>query len=224
MGVGYGHVESIPLPDFSDPSWPLPDTATTESFRARMRLDFMSSMKHTTGNRATRISWFMPIGVMVDLFAIMPSIHRTRTTWVFKALSSEVFDSLMDSGWDTKVVTGADEIKCTVDRDSVSFKYHIKRATLYANFHFYRMRLIDGIWKDIDQRHEVYPVTVDCEMNDCQRQLQVGHNWTFTSMRSEVQMALGPNAPEDFSFWIVHGGRQPNEKVHIKNMLTLFWL
>jgi len=150
---GYGYVEPILLPNFNDPSWPLPNMATSEAFRARLRSDFQSSMKHSTGNRQTHISWFIPIAVMIDLFSIASSIHKTRTLWIFKDLSEELFNSLMDKGWDVKVVHGADEVQCVVDHESVLFKFHIGRSTLYTNFQYNRMRLMDGnVWTSIDQK------------------------------------------------------------------------
>jgi len=150
---GYRRTEAIPLPAFDDPNWPLPDMATTEAYRACLRVDFLSSMKQSTGNKQTSLSWFMPLDVMIDLFAISNSIHKTRTLFVFKDLSEELLNSLMDKGWDMKISSGADEIKCMVDRESIIFKYHIGRSTLYANFQYNRMRLMDGnIWKSIDQQ------------------------------------------------------------------------
>ena len=63
----------------------------------------------------------MSIGVMVDLFACASSIHKTRTLFVFKEISEELFDSLMDQGWNEKIVIGADVIKCLIDAKSVLF-------------------------------------------------------------------------------------------------------
>jgi len=37
---GFGHLEAIPLPLFDDLNWLLPDMATIEAFRAKMREDF----------------------------------------------------------------------------------------------------------------------------------------------------------------------------------------
>ncbi len=93
---GYGYTNPTPLPNFNDPSWPLPDMSTTEAFRAQMREDFLRACKPGTGSKITRISWFMPIAVMVDLFAIADNMHRTPTLFVIKHISNELFASLMD--------------------------------------------------------------------------------------------------------------------------------
>ena len=75
----YGHLEPIPLPSFDDPLWPLPDMATTESIRAKMRFDFLTSMKPNTRSRQTQLQWFMPITVMVDLFSCAENMQKTST-------------------------------------------------------------------------------------------------------------------------------------------------
>ena len=80
----YDYTNSIPLPDFNDPTWPLPDMATTEAFCVEMREDFLRACKPSTSSKVTRISWFMPINVMVDLFAVANNIHRMPTLFVFK--------------------------------------------------------------------------------------------------------------------------------------------
>jgi hypothetical protein len=220
---GYGRVVPIPLPDFNDPAWPLPDMATSESFRAKMREDFISSMKPTTGSRATHISWFMPISVMVDLFACAPNIHRTRTLFVFKQINQGLFDSLMDRGWDEKSVQAVDTVKCVVDPRSMVFKYHIGRSMLYASFQFNRSRLKDGkVWEQLDQSEAIEIVKLNCMMGDLQQQIEVGYNWTFSALRSEIQMVLGSDAPDDFNMWIVHDGH-PSEKVITIAQLFLFF-
>lgn len=122
-------------------------------------------MKHAMRSRSTHISQFMPFGLKVSLFVVVPNIHKTHKTWDFKGLLAKVFDLLLNSGWDTKIVMGAYVINCIVDKDLVSFKYYIERSTMYVKFHFYCLRLIDGIWKDIDQWQEVYLVTIDCKTN-----------------------------------------------------------
>ena len=45
---GYGRIESIPLPQFDDPAWPLLDMATTKAFRAKLWKDILSLMKPNT--------------------------------------------------------------------------------------------------------------------------------------------------------------------------------
>ena len=49
----YGYTNPIPLPDFNDPTWPLPDMATIEAFRAQMREDFLRACKLGTGSKVT---------------------------------------------------------------------------------------------------------------------------------------------------------------------------
>ena len=219
---GFGRLEAIPLPSFDDPAWPLPDMATTEAFRAKMREDFLSAMKPSTGSRVTHISWFMPINVMGDLFAISTNIHKTRTLFVFKDNSEEVFDSLMDKGWNERIYLGADEIKCCVDLASIIFKYHVGRSTLYSNYQYNRFRLkAGGMWQPMDQTGPIHIVKVLCQMDEWQQELEVGHNWTLTSLRSEVEMALGASAPSEFTFYIVHEDQQ-STKVISKSFYYLF--
>jgi len=52
----YGYTNPIPLPDFNDPTWPLPNMATMEAFRAQMREDFLHACKLGTSSKVTRIS------------------------------------------------------------------------------------------------------------------------------------------------------------------------
>jgi len=191
IASGYGHVEAIPLLDFNDVVWPLPDLSMSEAFRAKSHQDFLMSMKPSTGSKVTHITWFMLIGVMVDLFTAAPTIHRTRTLFVFKEMSDKLFASLMDQGWHEKVVIGEDIIKCLVDLKFVLFKYHISRSTLYATFQFNRLRLVEGgLWQAVDQCEPITIVKVDCVLGDCTQQFEVGINWTFESLRSEILLAF----------------------------------
>jgi hypothetical protein len=91
-------VEQIPLASFDDPMWPLPDMLTTATFRAKLRSDFIASMKPNTGSRQTHLQWVMPITVMVDLFSCAQTIHRSKTLFVFKAVTEKLMSSLMDKG------------------------------------------------------------------------------------------------------------------------------
>lgn len=84
-------------------------------------------MKHAMRSRSTHISWFMSFGLKVSLFVVVPNIQKTHKTWDFKGLLAKVFDSLLNSGWDTMIVMGAYVINCIVDKDLVSFKYYIER-------------------------------------------------------------------------------------------------
>lgn len=174
-----------------------------------MREDFLRACKPSTGSKITRISWFMPIAVTVDLFAVANSIHRTPTLFVFKHISDELFASLMDKGWNEAIILGADEIKCIIDPLSMLFKYHIGRSILYANFQLNRWRLKHGgLWEQIDQHESVRIVTVECVMGAWRQNIEVGHNWPLTSVRSEIEIALGSIAPEDFNMSIIQEGQR----------------
>jgi hypothetical protein len=159
---GYGRIESISLPQFDDPAWPLPDMATTEAFRAKLQEDILSSMKPNTGSRATHLSWFMPVAVMVDLFVVASNIRKTRTLFVFKDISTQLFNSLIDQGWDEKITIQLDQVKCTVDRNSLRFKYHIGRSMLYVDFQYNRFKIRAGsVWEQMDQSEVVHIVKID---------------------------------------------------------------
>jgi len=103
---------------------------TSKAFKAKLYEDFLMSTKTSTSSRVKYLNWFMPIGVMVDLFECVPTICKTLILFVLKDISNKVFDSLMDQGWHEKVVVGYDVIKCLVDQTSVLFKYHIGQSTL----------------------------------------------------------------------------------------------
>ena len=157
----------------------------------------------------------MPINVMVDLFAVANNIHRTPTLFVFKYISEDLFASLMDNGWNESIVLMADEIKCIIDPHSVIFKYHIGRSILYVNFQFNRLRLkAGGVWEQIDQQEHIQIIMVECVMGDWQQEIEVGYNWPLTSLRSEIENALGSAAPKDFKMAIVQEDH-PIEKVCI---------
>jgi len=136
----YGYIEKIPLPDFDSPQWLLSDIGTSEAFRAKFRRDFLFEMKPNTGSRVTHLQWFVPVGVFVDLFAAAHVVHRTATFFVFKNPSDDLLSSLMDSGWHEKVTVGEGGIRCSVEKSSIIFRYHVGRSTLYCNFQFNRMR------------------------------------------------------------------------------------
>lgn len=142
--TSFGHLVPIPLPGFDSAGWPLLDMFTTEAFRAKFRTDIQSSMRPTTGSKQTHLSWFLPIHVFVDLFAIASlEMQRTPTMFVFRRpVRQELTDSLMDRGWSTKISIGDDHIKCTIDCASVVFRYHIGRSILYMNFVYNRERQI----------------------------------------------------------------------------------
>ena len=206
---GFGRLEAIPLPLFDDPAWSLSHIETTEAFRMKIREDFLFAMKPNTRSQVAHISWFMPINVMVDLFAFSTNIWKTWTLFVFKNNSKEVFDSLMNKGWNKRIYIGADEIKYCVDLASVIFKYYVGRNTLYSNYQYNRFRLkVDGLWQPMDQAGPVEVVKVLCQMDEWQQELEVGHNWTLSSLWSEVEMALGASASSAFTFYIINEEQQ----------------
>ena len=73
----------------------------------------------------------------------------------------------------------------------------------------------------MDQTGPIHIVKVLCQMDEWQQELEVGHNWTLTSLRSEVEMALGASAPSEFTFYIVHEDQQ-STKVISKAFYYLF--
>ena len=136
------------------------------------------------------------------------TFHRTPTLFVFKNFDEDGFDSVMDKGWDSKGCLGADIIKCIIHRPTVIFRYHIGQSTLYANYQYYRQRLIHGSdWEPLEQIQVDLMVKINCEFHNGESvELEVGSKWTLTSIRQEVIIALGYNAQEEFSMCIVEGG------------------
>lgn len=205
-GTQFGRVEPIPLPSFNSTDWPLPDMSTTEAFRARLRLDFQNAMRPTTGSSQTHLSWFMPICVFIDLFAAAHTFQRTPTMWIFKEVSDQLCQSLMDGGWDSKVTFGADVIKCMVAKPSLIFRFHIARSTLYARFVYNRQRRVSlSEWVDLDQHMPTVMVTVRCEMEDRQYDLEVGLTWSLADIRQEVAVQFGMEENTIYCLWIVDG-------------------
>lgn len=199
----FGHIQPIPLPPFDSPDWPLPDMHTSESFRARLRLDFQNIMKPNLGSKQTRLSWFMPIGVFVDLFSVAEGIHRTPTMFVFKQMTDDLCSSLMDRGWDLKITVGADVIKCVIPRASLVLRYHIGRSTLYALFVYNRLKMLpDSTWEAIDQYEPVVMVSISCEMGERKQDVEVGMSWTFSDIRHEVLLQLGVDTDTESEIWI----------------------
>ena len=138
----YGELEEIALPRFSSPSWSLPDMMTSEVFRAKMRLDFRSALKFSTGSRRSHLQWFLPLHVFVDLFASAPTRTRSPTLYTICDIDNVVFGDLMGARWDQKTMDCIDVIRYTVNHPSVWFRFHIARQTLYANFYFVREKRV----------------------------------------------------------------------------------
>lgn len=112
----------------------------------------------------------------------------------------------MDDGWDVKHTTATDVIKCVVSKETVLFKYHIGRSTLYVTFQYNRLRLQHGLqWQEMDQAESFSTVLVECELPYAQEKLvlEVGSTWTLFNIRNEVSMHLRCNLVLDFTFNIV---------------------
>lgn len=120
----YGTLEPLPLPDLLDPDWPLPDMHTSEAYRTKFGCDFRQVMKASTGSKFGRIQWFLPIHVFVDLFAVASAyVRKTPTLYVINQPCVKLLSSLMDPGWNEKIVIGEDIVKCLVSTPSISFRY-----------------------------------------------------------------------------------------------------
>ena len=184
----------IPLPDFDSPNWPLPNMATTESFQAKLWQDFQNSMHPTTSSKRTNLSWFMPIGVFVNLFYVAIHMRRTKMMFVYKEVTEELCASLMDNGWDTKVtrIQDAEFLKTTVAQGSLSFRYHIPRSILYASFVYNRHRLCPNkTWKPLEQDEPVKTVKLLCDLENVTHKLEVGLTWTIYEIRQEIKVIFG---------------------------------
>jgi len=70
--------------------------STTESFRAKIRLDFPNAMRPGTSSKVTHLSWFLPIGVFVDMFHVARNIQKTKVMWIIKDVDDELCASTMD--------------------------------------------------------------------------------------------------------------------------------
>jgi len=196
----FGRLQAIPLPSFEDPEWPVPNTTTSKSFQSKLHLDFQNSMRPNTSSRCTHIQWFIPCHVLVDLFSLA-AVHQTPTLFVCKNLSEECFNSIMDEGWDVKIVVGLDIIRCTVDRSSVIFRYHIGRSTLYVNFVYNRERLLGTTWESMEQVQSTQMVNIMCVLpnSDKPLQLEVGSNWSLASLRQEITLNLGYDDQHEYA-------------------------
>lgn len=201
----YGKIKPIPLPKFDSPEWPLPDMSTTESFRAKFRLDFQNAMRPGTSSKLTHLSWFLPIGVFVDIFHVAENrIQKTKVMWIIKDVDDDLCASMMDKGWDLKITKAADVIKTVVHQQSLRFRYHIGRSTLYANFVYNRWRMLpNGTWETLDEYEPVVLVIIHCQVEDSIQDLEVGLSWTFSAVRQEILVQLNQLSCIDFRMSIV---------------------
>lgn len=211
----YGHLEALPLPALTDPDWPILDMHTSEAFRRKMASDIAAAMKGSTGSSAAHCHWFMPIHVMVDLFACADESRRTRTMYVFSNPSPALLCSLMDRGWDEKYEKGEDILKCVVSPSSLAFRYHVGRQTLYVNFQYTRFRREEGqTWLAIDQAVIVEMVTTRIVFGESLLpEVEVGKSWPVSHLRNEISILLPRDKiPEDYDLVIERPG-YPDAKV-----------
>lgn len=206
----YGHLEPIPLPTFDDPAWPVPDMLTSEAFRSRLTNDFAAAMKPTTGSKAAHIQWFLPMHVMVDLFATAgENVRRTTTMYVFKDPSQTLLSDLMNPGWDEKVVIGQDITKCVVNRESIVFRYHVGRQVLYANFQYARFRSGPSqTWIAIDQAEVPDMINMTVKFGDMELpSFEVGKSWPVSHIRYEIAIVLGRDrVPDEYDLFVERPG------------------
>jgi hypothetical protein len=214
----YGKVEALPLPGFNDVEWPLPDMHTSEAFRTKLTLDFANAMKATTGSSFVHHQWFMPIHVMVDLFAVAAdSIRRTPTLFVLSSPSEALLSSLMNPGWNEKFHIGQDVIKCVANRTSIVFRYHVGRQTLYTRFMYTRYRgAANSQWEALDHLPEEVMVEVSCMFRgNLLPTFEVGKGWPVSHLRHEIAMALGDDVPGQYNLVLIEANGVREKKVRV---------
>jgi hypothetical protein len=124
--------------------------------------------------------------------------------WVFKDVTEELYSSLMDGGWDSKITIGANILKCTVKRESLIFRYHIARSTLYVRFFYNRQRMLSPtMWEAVDQDETMEMISIDCEMGEWRKTLDVGSTWNLYDVRQEILIYFEANI--EFQIEIVDG-------------------
>ena len=220
----YGRIEPIPLPGFNDVEWPLPDMHTSEAFRTKLTADFSNAMKASTGSSFAHEQWFMPVHVMVDLFAIAcDSIRRTPTLFVLHSPSEALLSSLMNPGWAEKFHIGQDVIKCVVNKSSIVFRYHVGRQTLYTRFQYTRFRgAANNRWDAIDHLPEVEMVEVCCTFRGRPMPaFEVGKDWPVSHLRHEIAMTLGDDDPKEYNMVLVEADGSREKKVHVSSITPL---
>ena len=211
----YGSLEMLPLPELTDSDWPLPDMHTSELFRRKLAVDIAAAMKAGTGSSAVHVQWFMPIHIMVDLFACADTIRRTKSMYIFNNPSAKLLCSLMDAGWDVKYVKGRDVLKCMVSHNSMRFRYHLGRQMLYVNFQYVRYRCAEGqTWIAIDQAVVVEMVRTSVVFGDTVLpEIEVGRTWPVSHIRNEISIMLSKDSlPEEYDLVIQRPGH-PDSKV-----------
>lgn len=218
----YGTLEALPLPELTDSEWPLPDMHTSEFFRRKLAVDIAAAMKGSTGSRAVHVHWFMPVHVMVDLFACADSVRKTRSMYIFNNPSEELLSSLMSLGWDVKYEKGRDVLKCVVSHDSIKFRYHLGRQMLYVNYQYLRYRCVEGdAWTAIDQAVAVEMVRTSVILGESLLPaIEVGRTWPVSHLRNEISIILSRDSlPEEYDLVIQRPG-QPDTKVQSQVQLV----
>lgn len=219
----YGSLEALPLPELTDSEWPLPDMHTSEVFRRKLAVDIAAAMKGSTGSSAVHVQWFMPVHVMVDLFASADSVRKTRSMYIFNEPSEELLCSLMDLGWDVKYEKGRDVLKCVVSHESIKFRYHLGRQMLYVNYQYVRFRCVEGdAWTAIDQAVAVEMVRTTVIFGESLLPaIEVGRTWPVSHLRNEIAIILSRDSlPEEYDLVIQRPG-QPDTKVQSQAELVV---
>ena len=139
---------------------------TSEAFRCKLVVEFAVVMKATIGGSFAHVQWFMPMHIMVDLFAnAANNIRWIATLFVLKFPTNELLGNLMDRRWDTKYHIGEDVVKCIVIKPSIVFTYHAGRQTLYMNFHYGRFwGAANRIWNAIEHEVNMDMVSMQCTL------------------------------------------------------------
>lgn len=210
----YGSLEALPLPELSDPFWPIPDMHTSEAFRLKMAQDVTAAMKGSTGSKVAHVHWFLPVHVMADLFAVADDIRRTPAMYTFGSPSSLLLASLMDPGWNVKWQSGQDIIKCVVSEGTVGFRYHLARQTLYMTFCYVRFRLEGQRLVAMDQ--VVIPDMVKAEVvfrGEVLPAFEVGKSWPVSQIRNEIAILLSREDIPDFYDLVIEWPGRPDRKV-----------
>jgi hypothetical protein len=63
--------------------------------------------------------------VLIDFFAVSNNVRRMVTLLKIVQPEEALFNSMMDEGWDEKIVAGRDILKTQIIKSTVQFKYHL---------------------------------------------------------------------------------------------------
>lgn len=107
--------------------------------------------------------------------------------------------------------------KCQIHFSSPCGRYHIGRQTLYVNFNFTREKMVGREWIAMDEDPHVQLVLLRCVVIDSdphiEMEFNVGKDWPLLHLRQEVQIAMGTDAPTEFTFFVT-GGNGPDRKIN----------